>query len=642
MKQARLIKMLFVPAALSFFAACSSDNDIVGDKNSTEDKGVTLTINATAGADAAMSRVQYNKDYSVEWTSADKVYAFAGSTANAGLCGITTTADKHNAKLTVKLNSTPTSPTEITAYVANKSISAIKNGADATDGIGDQVKVDYSNQAGTYEDATNRCVLFGKTTYDPAKGTDLSMNFEYQTTFLKLTLNFPETTVAGTAALYLTGDNVYSISRMNTTGSNAGKLGNQNGFTITVPSVTVEAGKAENIYIAMYPGQVQNVKLQAVMADGKTYEFTLGNATLVGGKVYKIAKKGTKVETEAATKFAGGDGSKAAPYEISNLAELKYLQKEIDKTDKYSNGKYFKLTSDITINGSWTVIGGTGSPSRWFCGTFDGNGHSINGSFVINLPTNKQTYGLFGTITGNAVIKNLVNKANIIVNESEGNTIVGSIVGRIREGGKVVNCSNYGIIESKGDVIGGIVGNIFLNTENTTAVVEACINKGDIKSSYSAGNTFLGGIVGTQNYKSNDVTTFSKIVGCYCNDVTISSSQTDLAKLFVGGVITNVSNNTNADQLQIISCWTSNILYPSAGKLGGIIGTWSNAKYTIDHCWTNASKLNVTQATPNYKVTNSKTSKEEPNLSNMIEGMNNAWNSSEYAFNTDGTINVKK
>ena len=640
MKQARLIKMLFVPAALSFFAACSSDNDIVGDKNSTEDKGVTLTINATAGADAAMSRVQYNNDYSVEWTSADKVYAFSGSTANAGLCGITTTADKHNAKLTVKLNSTPTSPAEITAYVANKSISAIKNGADATDGIGDQVKVDYSNQAGTYEDATNRCVLFGKTTYDPAKGTDLSMNFEYQTTFLKLTLNFPETTVAGTAALYLTGDNVYHISSMNTTGSHAGKLGNQNGFTITVPSVTVEAGKAENIYIAMYPGQVQNVKLQAVMADGKTYEFTLGNATLVGGKVYKIAKKGTKVETEAATKFAGGDGSKAAPYEISNLAELKYLQKEIDKTDKYSNGKYFKLTSDITINGSWTVIGGTASPSRWFCGTFDGNGHSINGSFVINLPTNKQTYGLFGTITGNAVIKNLVNKANIIVNESEGNTIVGSIVGRIREGGKVVNCSNYGIIESKGDVIGGIVGNIFLNTENTTAVVEACINKGDIKSSYSAGNTFLGGIVGTQNYKSNDVTTFSKIVGCYCNDVTISSSQTDLAKLFVGGVITNVSNNTNADQLQIISCWTSNILYPSAGKLGGIIGTWSNAKYTIDHCWTNASKLNVTQATPNYKVTNSKTSKEEPNLSNMIEGMNNAWNSSEYAFNTDGTINV--
>lgn len=646
MKQTKLMKMLFVPFALSLFTACGSDNDIVGDKNPTNGKGFTLTINATAGGDAVkhqISRVTYNDDYSVAWNEADKVYAFAGSTGNAGVCDITLNpSNVRNATLKVNLNKEPENGSKITAYVANNSITAVNNGATATtEGIGNQILVDYSNQLGTYADATSRCVLFGETTYNSANPGELSMDFKYQTTFFNLSLNFPEA-VEGTAALYLTGDNMYTISRMNTTGANAGQLGNKNGFTITVPSVKVSAGQAKDIYIAMYPGQVQNVKLQAVMADGKTYEFTLGNATLVGGKVYKIAKKGTKVETEAATKFAGGDGSKAAPYEISNLAELKYLQKEIDKTDKYSNGKYFKLTSDITINGSWTVIGGTGSPSRWFCGTFDGNGHSINGSFVINLPTNKQTYGLFGTITGNAVIKNLVNKANIIVNESEANTIVGSIVGRIREGGKVVNCSNYGIIESKGDVIGGIVGNIFLNTENTTAVVEACINKGDIKSSYSAGNTFLGGIVGTQNYKSNDVTTFSKIVGCYCNDVTISSSQTDLAKLFVGGVITNVSNNTNADQLQIISCWTSNILYPSAGKVGGIIGTWSNAKYTIDHCWTNASKLNVTQATPNYKVTNSKTSKEEPNLSNMIEGMNNAWNSSEYAFNTDGTINVKK
>lgn len=340
MKQTRLMKMLFVPAALSLFAACSSDNDIVGDKNPTEDKGITLTINANAGSDAAMSRVQYNNDYSVEWTSADKVYAFAGSTANAGLCGITTTADKHNAKLTVTLPTTPKNGDKITAYVANNGISAVNA---KTEGLGDQIEVDYSKQDGTYAGATSRCVLFGETTYNSE--SELSMNFEYQTTFLKLTLNFPETTVAGEAALYLTGDNVYSISRMNTTGANAGQLGNQNGFTITVPSVNVSAGQAKDIYIAMYPGQVQNVKLQAVMTDGKTYEFTLGNATLVAGKVYKISKNGAKVATEAATKFAGGDGSEAAPYEISNLAELKYLQKMVSTKDDFSKDKFFKLTS---------------------------------------------------------------------------------------------------------------------------------------------------------------------------------------------------------------------------------------------------------------------------------------------------------
>lgn len=284
MKQTRLMKMLFVPAALSFFAACSSDNDIIGDKNLTEDKGVTLTINATAGSDAAMSRVQYNNDYSVEWTSADKVYAFAGSTANAGLCGITTTADKHNAKLTVTLPTTPKNGDKITAYVANSSVTAVNA---KTEGLGNQIEVDYSNQLGTYADATSRCVLFGETTYNSANPGELSMDFKYQTTFFKLSLNFPEA-VEGTAALYLTGDNVYSISRMNTTGANAGELGTKNGFTITVPEVTVADGKANNIYLAMYPGQVQNVKLQAVMTDGKTYEFTLGNANLVGGKVYNI------------------------------------------------------------------------------------------------------------------------------------------------------------------------------------------------------------------------------------------------------------------------------------------------------------------------------------------------------------------
>lgn len=628
------MKMLFVPAALSLFAACSSDNDLAGDKNPTEDKGITLTINANAGSDAAMSRVQYNNDYSVEWTSADKVYAFAGSTANAGLCGITTTADKHNATLTVKLPTTPKNGDKITAYVANSSVTAVNA---KTEGLGNQIEVDYSKQAGTYADATSRCVLFGETTYNSE--SDLSMNFEYQTTFLKLTLNFPET-VEGTAALYLTGDNIYTISRMNTTGANAGQLGNKNGFTITVPSVKVSAGQAKDIYIAMYPGQVQNVKLQAVMADGKTYEFNLGNANLAAGKVYKIAKTGAVVATEAATKFASGDGSEAAPYEISNLAELKYLQKMVSTKDDFSKDKYFKLTSDITINGTWKPIGESGGRRKWFLGTFNGNGHSINGCFTFERNSNK-AYGLFSVISGSAVVKNLVNKANIIVKETEASTLVGSIVGRIRNGGKVVNCSNYGMIESTGDVIGGIVGNIYLENANTAAIVEACCNYGNIKSLWTIdGNSFLGGIVGTQNFKSDVAATSSKIVGCSCSNITMSSYRT--TKLFAGGIITNVSNYTNPNQLHIVSCWSSNIVYPSANYLGGIIGTYSKVMYVLNNCWTDASKLNVTQATPNYEVTNSKTSKEEPNLSNMIEGMNTAWGSTEYEFNADGTIKVKK
>ena len=613
------MKMLFVPAALSLFAACSSDNDIVGDKNPTEDKGITLTINANAGSDAAMSRVQYNNDYSVEWTSADKVYAFAGSTANAGLCGITTTADKHNAKLTVKLNSTPTSPTEITAYVANKSISAIKNGADATDGIGDQVKVDYSNQAGTYEDATNRCVLFGKTTYDPVKGTDLSMNFEYQTTFLKLTLNFPETTVAGTAALYLTGDNVYSISRMNTIGSNAGKLGNQNGFTITVPSVTLEAGKAENIYIAMYPGQVQNVKLQAVMADGKTYEFNLGNANLAAGKVYNIAKKGTEVATVAATKLKG-KGTPAEPYLINNLADLKYLQK-VASTTKI--GQIYKMTNDIVINGTWT-------PIEQFHGIFDGDGHAILGN--IKLGGTKNELGLFGVLGYNGVVKNLTNKANITTDESVTTKAVGGIVGRINHTGNAIkNCVNKGIINSKTQYIGGILGDIYAQNDKTDAVIEACRNEGYINCTNESPR--FGGIVGSIN--GNKANQKIIVKGCSTKDVSFTTTATTA---YNGGILGYIVNPKDANQITITACWTENLSFPKVGTNRGIVASTSTIEFTLNNCWTNADNLiSSTAVTPNkcYKKADKKP------FSEWVTEANTAWGSTEYEFNNEGAI-VKK
>lgn len=614
------MKMLFVPAALSFFAACSSDNDIVGDKNPTEDKGVTLTINATAGADAAMSRVQYNNDYSVEWTSTDQVYAIAGSTTNAGKCGITTTADKHNAKLTVKLNSTPTSLTEITAYVANKSISAIKNGAETTDGIGDQVKVDYSNQLGTYEDATKRCVLFGKTTYDPTKGTELSMNFEYQTTFLKLSLDFPETTVAGTAALYLTGDNVYSISRMNTTGTNAGKLGNQNGFTITVPSVNVSAGQAKDIYIAMYPGQVQNVKLQAVMTDGKTYEFTLGNANLAAGKVYKITKNGTKVATEASAKLEG-KGTTAEPYLINNLADLKYLLKVASTT---KTGQIYKMTNDIVINGAWT-------PIEQFHGIFDGAGHSILGN--IKLGGTKNELGLFGVLGYNGVVKNLTNKANITTDESVTTKAVGGIVGRINHTGNAIkNCVNKGIINSKTQYIGGILGDIYAQDGKTDAVIEACRNEGYINCTNASPR--FGGIVGSIN--GNKANQKIIIKGCSTKDVSFTTTAT--TAVYTGGISGYIVNPKDADQIIITACWTSDLVFPTVGNKCGMVGAPATLTYTLNNCWTNASELVVkgSKATMNkcYLF------KDKP-FSEWVTEANEAWGSSEYEFNADGTINVK-
>lgn len=622
MKQTRLMKMLFVPAALSFFAACSSDNDIVGDKNPTEDKGFTLTINATAGADAAMSRVQYNNDYSVEWTSTDQVYAFAGSTANAGKCGITTTADKHNAKLTVTLPTTPKNGDKITAYVANSCVTAVNA---KTEGLGDQIEVDYSKQDGTYAGATSRCVLFGETTYNSE--SELSMNFEYQTTFLKLTLNFPETTVAGEAALYLTGDNVYSISRMNTTGANAGQLGNQNGFTITVPSVNVSAGQAKDIYIAMYPGQVQNVKLQAVMADGKTYEFTLGNATLVAGKVYKIEKTGTVVDNGVATSYAGGTGGQKNPYQISNLAQLNYLREQA-KTNTNTSGKYFVLTNDIVINGAWTPIDN-------FHGTFDGAGHSILGNIEVSTNTNNSGIGLFGNMGYNATIMNLTNKANIFAQTDQINVSVGGIVGRINTNNvQIKNCVNKGIINSEILNTGGIVGEIvsYKNEGSKDILIEACKNEGNIITT----GTRIGGIV-ANIYGNGSGVQIIRIKGCSTTNVSFGTRSTTC---YTGGILGNLQAVPSADIINISACWTSNMVFPTVGNKYGLVGASKTLKYTMNNCWTNADNdvINGSEATITkcYKKADNKP------FSEWVTEANTVWNSTEYEFNADGTINVKK
>ena len=622
MKQTRLMKMLFVPFALSLFTACGSDNDIVGDKNPTNGKGFTLTINATAGGDAVkyqISRVTYNDDYSVAWNEADKVYAFAGSTANAGLCGITLNdADKHNATLKVSLPTKPTSSTEITAYVANKSITAINA---KTEGLGNQVEVNYSNQLGTYADATSRCVLFGKTTYDPTKGEELSMNFEYKTTFFKLSLDFQDATVAGNAKLYLTGDNMYTISRMNTTGTNAGQLGNKNGFTITVPSVTVANGKANDIYLAMYPGQVQNVKLQAVMADGKTYEFTLGNATLVGGKVYNIAKKGTEVATVAATKLEG-KGTTTEPYLINNLADLKYLQ-QVASTTK--TGQIYKMTNDIVINGIWT-------PIEQFHGIFDGDGHSILGNIEVSTTANNTGIGLFGNLGYNAVVRNLTNKANIVAKATQNNVSVGGIAGRINTNNvQIKNCVNKGMINSETQNSGGIVGEIVsYKTESKEILIEACINEGDIKTL----GMRIGGIV-ANIYGNNTGVQNINIKGCSSRKVSFETSN---KTCYTGGILGNLQNVANANIINITACWTSDLSFPKVGNKCGIVGAPATLTYTMNNCWTNASELVVkgSHATMNkcYLF------KDKP-FSEWVTEANEAWGSSEYEFNADGTINVK-
>ena len=374
----------------------------------------------------------------------------------------------------------------------------------------------------------------------------------------------------------------------------------------------------------MYPGPVQNVKLQAVMTDGKTYEFNLGNANLAAGKVYKIEKNGAKVAIEAATKFAGGTGSQATPWEISNLAELKYLQQENAKSDQFSKGKYFKLTSDILINGTWTPIDN-------FHGNFDGNGYAILGN--IKLGGTQNELGLFGVLGYNGVVKNLTNKANITTDESVTTKAVGGIVGRINHTGNAIkNCVNKGIINSKTQYIGGILGDIYAQNDKTDAVIEACRNEGYINCTNESPR--FGGIVGSIN--GNKANQKIIVKGCSTKDVSFTTTATTA---YNGGILGYIVNPKDANQITITACWTENLSFPKVGTNRGIVASTSTIEFTLNNCWTNADNLiSSTAVTPNkcYKKADKKP------FSEWVTEANTAWGSTEYEFNADGTINVKK
>ena len=216
-----------------------------------------------------------------------------------------------------------------------------------------------------------------------------------------------------------------------------------------------------------------------------------------------------------------GSGTEGDPYLIETAAQLAFLSYMVNK-DFDTQGLYFRLTTDIDLNGSedqpWIPIGlynrgfdedgcdrgnlnSTGFvPRSMFRGHFDGGDHSISNIYV----GKEGSYaGLFGyadswVMGDTAVIEN-VYVTNGYVNGNESGGIVGHggivIISRCRNGadiegdkvggimgsgGKIVsNCSNTGRL--KGANVGGIVGGV------SAAEISECFNEGDIKASRLGG-----------------------------------------------------------------------------------------------------------------------------------------------------------
>ncbi len=194
------------------------------------------------------------------------------------------------------------------------------------------------------------------------------------------------------------------------------------------------------------------------------------------------------VEPVPATSFAGGDGTKDNPWQISNFEELHYFS-------TYASGKqeYFALTANIDAS----VTKDFAYPQiDLFIGHLNGRGFEIDSFYsalgFINLMSLKDITITIGTDAVDIINLGFTNVEIVGPTESSPiNNNIGTIVHFLEEGGLVENCFVTGSVSGR-HYIGGLVGR-----SRATSQIKNCYCVGEITNldgSIDTGNS--GGIVG--------------------------------------------------------------------------------------------------------------------------------------------------
>ena len=300
----------------------------------------------------------------------------------------------------------------------------------------------------------------------------------------------------------------------------------------------------------------------------------------------------TAVSEKVAADFEG-EGTAESPYLIEDVDDLKKLAEKVNGGTTYEK-TYFKLTANIDLkNEEWTPIGTKvyvgefGQPeSRYFQGTFDGDGHQIAN---LTITGRNEYVGLFGYVR-NATIQNCN-----VAGEVSGYNFAGGIVGAVDgKTNNILNCSFQGNVTGN-MYVGGIVGQVQNQCE-----VSSCYAIGTVHG----GNDKVGGIAGEGR---------GAIKNCYAlADVSAGGK-------FVGGIAGDASSVT------IENCYYSGEV-SARGSAGGIVGNvWRG---TIQNCVSLAES-----------VTGSNTNRIVGNIYNLTLTNNYAWSDPALSADDDAGLN---
>jgi len=216
-----------------------------------------------------------------------------------------------------------------------------------------------------------------------------------------------------------------------------------------------------------------------------------------------------------ALSFAGGSGTEADPYEISNVTHLQNMNDDLSA--------HYELINDIDASETVNWNGGKGflpiGNDSSFSGSLDGQGYDVNNLYINRSDTG--FVGLIGKITSQSTINNIgIKNANIT-----GEDWVGVLIGH-NNGGTIEDSHSSGNISGR-QQIGGLVGlnsgpvNNSYSHANVSASMYAGglagINNNNIDNSYATGNVSAGptegGLIGENNGFVNDSYALGDVTG---------------------------------------------------------------------------------------------------------------------------------
>lgn len=371
------------------------------------------------------------------------------------------------------------------------------------------------------------------------------------------------------------------------------------------PVITIEVESGDSI---------ENIKEKIEEKTGIEQDrqiLTFGGKTLQNGRT--IADYNIQKETMLVLAFAdiSGTGTQSDPYRIytaDGLMQFGNIVNGLNGATKNASANV-KLMNDIVFNdgtfdengnytkgasGSdaqkWTPLGK--DASMYTNATFDGNGHTIEGLYVVS----PNSYaGLLGsainvtvkdlTVTGyiegqhcagiaavayNCNVSGCTNKAIIHSVCNHSFTDIGGIVGNT-VGTVITKCKNFGTIISTGYgffvSMGGIAGSV----DTTQFGVRDCYNIGNLKcdgTNPDNGDIDIGGVVGANYYDSG-----------ICNSYNIGTISAVNVKNITAGGVAGFTNNENIENCCFLDSVATNLTGNKANDLFAKSGAKTKAEF---------------------------------------------------------------